>query len=252
MFFDLETSSEYKTLADLEIANPHKADLWVQKHYKMIENRGDKKWEVLSPSESYEKMAALYPEFCRIVCSSWCYISEHGGKMVGKIKSFYDTTGSENSEREILEKIVNLLLVIQNKPELHSMKLCGHNIKRFDIPVLSKRLLAHGMKVPHILQTWGKKPWEIVHLDTQELWQMGSWELTSLDLLACTIGVPSPKENMKGEYVGEAFWKERKYNEIAMYCEEDVKCVARVCHKLSNAESELYFTSDSCTKNNLK
>jgi hypothetical protein len=46
---------------------------------------------------------------------------------------------------------------------------------------------------------------------------------------------------MKGQYVGAAFWKERKFEEIRDYCEEDVKCVLRICHTLSGAKEPLSF-----------
>ena len=245
LYFDLETSSEFPTLAALEKSNPRKADLWKQKHDKAAKGKDSEKWESMSHEESYQSLTPLSSEFGRIVCGSFCYIvnSSVDGSMkwMGKMKSFYDTEASLTSEvTQVLNPISELLSNIDRAGK--NMRLCGHNIKKFDIPWLSKRMLMNNIPVPSQLQTWGKKPWEILHLDTGELWSMGNWDgYITLDLLSCSLGVPSPKESMKGEYVGQAFWKEKKYTEIMKYCEEDVKCVARICHTLSKSHTPLIF-----------
>jgi hypothetical protein len=41
--------------------------------------------------------------------------------------------------------------------------------------------------------------------------------------------------------VGRNFWEFKKYEEIKDYCEEDVKCVARICHKLSGSIVPITF-----------
>jgi predicted PolB exonuclease-like 3'-5' exonuclease len=51
---------------------------------------------------------------------------------------------------------------------------------------------------------------------------------TSLDLLAYTLGIPSPKENMDGSMVGHAYWVEQRLDDIRQYCERDVLTVAQV------------------------
>ena len=40
--------------------------------------------------------------------------------------------------------------------------------------------------MPNILNVSGKKPWEIKHLDTMELWKFGDFKtILLLDLLLC-------------------------------------------------------------------
>lgn len=247
LFFDLETSSEYATFAELKEKNPRRAQLWKEKHEKMKEREDWKKFNNKlidlstdsSVDESYRAMAPLFPEFGRIVCGSFCHFitGSNNGKMVlvGRMKSFFDTAPSEFSEIEnVLKPISDMLHNIDKSGR--NMKLCGHNIKNFDIPWLAKRMIVNGVIVPAQLQTWGKKPWDIHHVDTAELWAMGGWgNYISLDTLSCSLNVPSPKGTMKGEYVGETFWKEKNYNKIKKYCEEDVKCVGRICHALSGS-----------------
>ena len=59
--------------------------------------------------------------------------------------------------------------------------------------------------------------------------------------MSCVLGVPSPKQDMKGEYVGKVYWEENDIEKIRVYCEEDVKCVVKICHKLSNSTVKLEF-----------
>jgi hypothetical protein len=243
LFFDLETSSEFGSYDELYENNPRKAELWRTKCIKSA-SKEPEKWE--DYRQAYLDQSPLYAEFGRIVCGSFCYLttsSVNGGKMVwlGKMKSFYDTERSETSEVEqVLKPISELLYNIDRAGK--SMRLCGHNIKKFDIPWLVKRMVINNVNVPVQLQTWGKKPWEVTHLDTGELWSLGNWDgYVSLDVLSCSLGVPSPKATMSGEYVGKTFWVEKDYEKIKNYCEEDVKCVGRICHRLTSSTLPIQF-----------
>lgn len=242
LIFDLETSGDYPTYEELEMNDKRKAELWNTKYTKAKVKDPDK-W--IGLASSYMEHSPLSPEFGRIVCASFCHIVEDSstGKMVyrGRVKSYYDNRATRNSERElVLEPVATLLNNIVKTGKRY--RLCGHNIKKFDVPFLAKRMIMSGMQVPLLLQTWGKKPWEIDMVDTGELWSMGAWDqYVSLDLLTCALGVQSPKENMKGEYVGRAFWQDEDYEKIHLYCEEDVKAVGRVCHKLSDSIIPLEF-----------
>lgn len=246
LFFDLETSTEVSNFNDL--ANSRKKDLWIKKV-----NTGTKYDKYAGgPIHAYEEEAQLFPEFGRIVCASFCYLNSvsQNGKMtwLGKFKSFVDTERSETSEvSQILSPISELLHNIDCSGK--SMRLCGHNIKRFDIPWLCKKMIMNNVLVPSQLQIWGKKPWEITHFDTSEGWSMGNWDgHISLDLLSCVLNIPSPKEFMHGSYVGKTFWHENDSEKIRLYCEEDVKCVARICHKFSGSNLPIEFVSSTSKK----
>ena len=239
--FDLETSSEFSTLDELREVNSHRALLWELKCQKMFEKTNDDKWQDVN--RMYETQTALQPEFGRIVCASFLQIVFDGPnqKFIGIIKSFYDNQSTDMSEVDCVLSPVSEMLDKVSKTA-RAYKLCGHNIKKFDVPYLSKRLIMKNLPVAPILQTWGKKPWEINMFDTGEAWSMGVWDqYISLDLLTNALDLPSPKEFMKGEYVGEAFYKLKQYDEIALYCEEDIKAAARVAHKLSGTIYPIEF-----------
>jgi hypothetical protein len=75
----------------------------------------------------------------------------------------------------------------------------------------------------------GRKPWEVNHLDTMELWKFGDFKsYTTLNLLACTLGVPTPKDDIDGSMVGDTYWKEKDLARIVVYCQKDVITVAQV------------------------
>jgi hypothetical protein len=86
-----------------------------------------------------------------------------------------------------------------------------------------------------MLQVTGKKPWETKYLiDTLELWKFGDLKnFSSLNLLAYTLGIPSPKDDIDGSQVGQIYYEEGDLERIKTYCEKDVLTVAQVYLRLS-------------------
>ena len=86
--------------------------------------------------------------------------------------------------------------------------LCGHNAKEFDLPFIARRCIIKGIALPAKLNLVGKKPWEIPHLDTLEMWKFGDYKhFTSLKLLAKVLGIPSPKDDIDGSEVARFITK---------------------------------------------
>ena len=113
------------------------------------------------------------------------------------------------------------------------LRFCGHNIKEFDIPFLCRRMVINGMELPSCMQLSGKKPWDITHIDTLELWRFGDYKhFTSLALLAAVLDIPSPKGDIDGSMVGTVYWKDKDLARIAKYCLGDVLTTARVFLRL--------------------
>ncbi len=111
----------------------------------------------------------------------------------------------------------------------------GHNIKEFDIPFLSRRMLVNNIDIPSYIDFQNMKPWDTPVLDTLHLWRFGDYKhYTSLKLLAAALGVPSPKDDIDGSKVGEVFWKEKNLERIVTYCGKDVATVANVILRFKN------------------
>ena len=79
------------------------------------------------------------------------------------------------------------------------------------------------MKIPAILDLSEKKPWEVNHLDSMELWKFGDYKnYTSLELLAAVFGIPTPKDDIRGSDVARVYWQEHDLQRIVTYCQKDV------------------------------
>ena len=96
-------------------------------------------------------------------------------------------------------------------------------------------MIINQIALPEKLNLFGKKPWEIQHLDTMELWKFGDYKhYTSLKLLAAALNVPSPKDDIDGSMVGDVYWKEKDLERIVTYCQKDVITTANIVLRFKN------------------
>jgi hypothetical protein len=219
LFLDIETVGIEKDLHSLEVNFPSLSKIWKETGYPYCERRYPK--EELSPEEMFVKKAALLPEFGKIVCISVGFLLPNGEC---KLESYV------GGEDKILENLVALL----NKVDKLGFRLCGHNIKNFDLPYIGKRLLIHGLDLPNIIPTYADKPWETKVVDTKEVWNFNSYiGLSSLDLVCASLNVDSPKSGeLNGEKMHHYYydWPSGKEESLGVkrdgnikeYCEKDV------------------------------
>ncbi|WP_343487008.1 3'-5' exonuclease [Allomuricauda sp. d1] len=213
LFLDIETVPEH---ADFESLDGEKQLLWEQ---KTSYQRKDE----ISPEDFYER-AGIWAEFGKIICISAGYFVPKGDIQTFRVTSFH------GEEIDLLNDFKTLLNDHFNHPK---HLLCAHNGKEFDFPYIARRMLIHGMKLPTKLNLFGKKPWEVPHLDTMELWKFGDYKhYTSLKLMANVLGIPSPKEDMDGSMVKDVYYGEKDLDRIIAYCELDVVTTAQVFLRL--------------------
>jgi len=176
-----------------------------------------------TPEEFYER-AGIWAEFGKIICISVGYIVVKKEKRQFRITSFF------GKEKQLLLDFKKLVETHYNKP--HHL-LCAHNGKEFDFPFIARRMIINGISLPNILNLFGKKPWEIPHLDTLELWKFGDYKhYSSLKLLTTILNIPSPKDDIDGSQVKDVYYKEQDINRIVVYCEKDTIAVAQVLLRL--------------------
>ena len=218
LFLDIETVSQYPVFGDVPESWQ---DLWRHKADTLIR---DKTSVTPTPEELYGR-AAIYAEFGKIICISCGILSGPPAERKLLLKSFYG-----DDEKDLLMRFYDLL----HKWGSEGQKfLCAHNGKDFDFPYLCRRMIIHGMSLPSVLNLAGKKPWEIPHLDTMELWKFGEYKsYVSLNLLAHTLGIPTPKDDIDGSQVGEVYWVQKDLKRIVEYCQKDVLTVAQVYLRL--------------------
>lgn len=213
LFLDIETVPETANFEDLDT---YKQELWEQK------SKHQRK-EEYTAKEFYPR-AGIWAEFGKIVCISVGYFSIHNDLKKFRVTSFF------GDEIKLLKDFKNLLDIHFNDPK---HLLCGHNGKEFDFPYIARRMIINGITLPNKLNLFGKKPWEIPHLDTLELWKFGDFKnYTSLKLLANILGVPSPKDDIDGSEVYSVYYNENDINRIVIYCEKDTITVAQILLRL--------------------
>lgn len=222
LYLDVETASCSQSLEKLKEDNPRLADLW-EKRASFYRNSYSDLSEC-DDAKIFQEKSALEPEFSRVVCVSFGSFNEDG---TIRTMSFYG-----EDEIDILNKTNKVL----NNAYSKGWKLCGHNIKGFDISCLGKRMVYNGIMPSQNIQIWDKKPWEIPFIDTAEIFSFGNWvqqKYLGLDLLACSLGIKSPKDGIKGSDVSRVFWIDRDFEKIKDYCERDVETVMEIMGKIS-------------------
>lgn len=215
LFLDIETVPQFSAY---------------QQQSDRLKKLWDKKSEFIkttnkeSPEELYPR-AGIYAEFGKIVCISVAYFNSEQLR----VKSFYG-----HDEKTLLNKFKNLL---EKHFSSNSHLLCGHNAKEFDFPYIARRMLLNKIKLPKILDLAGKKPWEVKHLDTLELWKFGDYKnYTSLELLTTIFDIPTPKDDIDGSDVWRVYWHDEDLKRIKKYCEKDTISVVRLLQAFRGEE----------------
>lgn len=213
LFLDIETVPEFKDFYDLDQT---KQLLW---EGKTQYQRKDE----FTPEEFYDR-AGIWAEFGKIICISVGYFNYQGEQRMFRVTTFH------GNEIKILNDFKNLLIThFSHTKHL----LCAHNGKEFDFPFIARRMIINNIKLPYKLNLFGKKPWEVPHLDTLELWKFGDYKnYTSLKLLTNVLGIPSPKDDIDGSEVYRVYYEEDNIDRIITYCEKDTIAVAQIFLRL--------------------
>jgi len=208
LFLDIETVPQQPSYE--EVTDERIKKLWDHKAERLKREEED------TPKSLYPR-AGIYAEFGKVVCISVGFFN--AGEL--RITSFYD-----HDEAKLLTDFARMLN--RHYSELEH-RLCAHNGKEFDFPYMARRMLINGIELPALLDIAGKKPWEIKHLDTMELWKLGDYKnYTSLDLLTAIFGIPSPKDDINGADVWRVYWQDDDLERIKTYCQKDVVSLAQL------------------------
>ena len=216
LFLDIETVPQKERWSDLDELTK---ELYAKK-------TAYQRKEPLSAEDFYDR-AGVWAEFGKIICISVAYFTGKESERNLRVASFFD-----NDEKELLLAFKNLL---DTQYHTANRVLCAHNGKEFDFPYIARRMIVHRIKLPIKLNLFGKKPWEVPHLDTMELWKFGDRkQYTSLKLLTSILGIPSPKEDLDGSKVAKVYYKDKDLKKIVRYCEKDTIAVAQLFLRFNN------------------
>lgn len=214
LVLDIETVPQYPSFNELPVEYQQ---LWDQK--TRFQRRDGE-----TAAEFYSR-GGILAEFGKIICISVGIFSKKTETLSLRVKSFFGDV-----EKEVIQSFIDLL---NKQPD--SLILCAHNGKEFDFPYLCRRMLINGLQIPIQLNIHGKKPWEIMHLDTMDLWKFGDYKnYTSLNLLAAVFNIPSPKDDIDGSMVHKVYWEDNDLERIRIYCEKDVITTAQILLKFKS------------------
>lgn len=217
LFLDIETVPQYPAYTELPEGWKQ---LWDTKSATLSRYHEGQTNEELYPR------AGIYAEFGKIVCISCGVLQGAGEQRKIILKSF-----AGDDEKLLLQRFIDMLTKwAAGEPKF----LCAHNGKEFDFPYLCRRMIINSLPIPSILNIAGKKPWEVQHYDTLELWKFGDFKsFTSLNLLAHTLGIQTPKDDIDGSMVWKVYWEEKNLERIVTYCQKDVVTVAQILLRMN-------------------
>lgn len=219
LFLDIETVPQAYNFKDIDETT---AKLF--EHKTRFQQQDGKTVE-----DIYKDRAGILAEFGKIVCISCGFVhATRTGKSI-RMKSFY-----HDDEEVLLKQFAGMLNEHYSSPY---KLLCGHNAKEFDFPYIARRMLVLGIPLPQTLNIAGKKPWEVNHLDTLELWKFGDYKhFTSLALLCHIFNIPTPKDDISGADVARVYYEEKDLERIKVYCEKDVVALIQLFLKMKGDE----------------
>lgn len=211
LFVDIKTVRGEKTFDE----NHPSYHIWA---WKQRDKENNELPDVKDVIQSYYNKAALYAEWGKIVCISVGYIQDkkiHLKSIVGE-------------EKNILLEFVELV-------KKSNRMLVGYNLIAFDIPYIRKRFFINGLTNYFNVKQGNDvyaKPWDLdaYVFDLMVAWKGSGYVNSSLDEVAMAFGVKSSKGDMMGYEVSKYYYDGR-VEEIARYCEEDVRVVAEILQK---------------------
>jgi hypothetical protein len=234
LFIDIETvptRPEYGLLSERMQAE------WARKAKFIKSGNGEEP----DPATLFGERAGIYSEFAKVVCIGFGSLVQQDGAWKMRLRSL---TGDD--EKALLISFCEV--ISRFSKHYKEIRFCGHNIKEFDIPFLCRRMVINGITLPDSLNVSGKKPWEVAHLDTMDMWKFGDHKnFTSLSLLAEILGIPSPKSDLDGSMVASVYWHDKDLARIGSYCLQDVLTSARVYLRLKeiyNIDPEPVFVNE--------
>lgn len=171
----------------------------------------------------YTEKAGILAEFGKVVCISLGYFFEQEPKQLHfKVKNIFS-----EDERLLLQRFVDTVKKFQAKYK--NFQFAGHNIRDFDIPYISRRLLICQTPLPDFLPNADTKPWEVNIFDTMQFWKFGDYKnYISLNLLSHVLGAPTSKDDISGKDVAHVYHEEKDLPRIAAYCAKDVVATANI------------------------
>jgi len=220
LFFDIETTTRYKTYEEYLEAEPHSA--------KDFENQilMKRNYDGMAIANVYKNEAMLSPEHGQIITIACRVLNKEDKKWDDEIIGFtsweeYEAQDKKNADRDILIKFNQILFgIFEEKIGC----LGGFNINKFDIPYVYRRMLANGLYPQQTLNLSNKKSWNLHNLELKNWWsEPGANGYSGFSSACEMMKVGSSKEEgIDGRQVCYKFWDDQDVDTINQYCMRDV------------------------------
>jgi len=161
---------------------------------------------------------ALDGTYGRICCIGWAIDDQPAQSHIGIESACLEAFYSDCKSASIAEHY--------GKPVL-THKVVGHNITGFDLRFLWQRSVINRIQRPKSIP-WKAKPWDDSIADTMLMWNQDRDKRISLDRLCKVLGVDTPKTDLDGSKIAQA-WADERFDDIAAYCRGDVEAT-RKCY----------------------
>lgn len=210
LFFDVESVRKEKELK----VGTKEFDMY---QWKTRDRETDEMLPTDELVKHYEKYAALRFPYSKIVAISVGYINDDA--IV--VKSL------EGTEEEMLKEFYSI--------STNFKYLCGANILGWDVPLCRIRLSTYCKVtdiIPDNFNDSGKKPWNLSGLiDIFDLYKGTHYANASLEELCYLYGVDTPKDDLNGSEISNAFYN-GEIDRIKEYCTQDVVATINVFNRM--------------------
>lgn len=190
--------------------------------------------EELSPEELFFDKGGIYAEFGKVISIGLgVFYTNENGETSLRVKAL-----SNEDESQLLLEFKTL---IEEKFDSDKLRFCSHNGKEFDFPYLCRRMLLNKISIPEALNLRDRKPWEVQHLDTMDMWKFGDRKnYTSLELLTALFDIETSKisdgDFIDGSMVNKVYYHEKDIERINKYCKNDVVATAQLFLCMNNLD----------------
>lgn len=209
---------------DIETIPTQRADLRAWVGGKVTPPASIKKSETLAKWEAEERPQAEQEAWERTALTGMAQIVCIGVAVDdGEPKAFIG-----GSERTLLTDFAIWLDAMRRENHHGDPRFVGHNLIGFDLLMLKKRAIVHGLRLPLPFDAgrWDKSGRVF---DTMLQWDQQKF--ASLDELCQILEIEQASE-LTGADVWP-LWQAGRHEEIAAYCAEDVRLVREVYHRMT-------------------